>query len=589
MPQNDSSRRSAGSSHRSISVLTDDVVKKIAAGEIIERPFSIVRELLDNSLDAESSEITLVIERGGLDRVRVIDNGFGMERDDLALCYLPHSTSKILNEDDLLRVTSLGFRGEALSSIGMCARLEITSRPQSAPHAYRLIIRGGDVQSMQPSEGNAGTIVDVTELFSSMPARKQFLRSVSAETTMCRSVFVDKAIAFPHIGFRFITDDRVRDNFPAQDVVDRIVTAYGSQLKNAPLHEIGMDEKGVRLRIVLGEPHLNKRDRKLMQLFINGRRVQNYSLQHAAEYAYSGYLPGGLHPVVFVFLDIDPALVDFNVHPTKREARIANLSQIHRMITDCLLGFLASFDLNRSSKKPQHIVSGGDKTIDSENIPGLEADIEASPNSGVLLKTRLSALTTGVPYSAQFSPPNQPGGEFRYLGQIFGVFLLVEWQESFYIIDQHAAHEKILYERFKSSAKEIQDLLFPISFDTSPREKDEVMKRISKLSDIGIKIEQVGDQTFEIVSLSMELLSIGEGELIEVIKETGRPFEQIEDEILKLAACRAAIKEGDTLDQAAASELVRGAFGLKNARCPHGRPIWHHLSREDLYRLVGRI
>jgi DNA mismatch repair protein MutL len=590
MPQNDFTHRPAGRPQRRISVLRDDVVKKIAAGEIIERPFSIVRELLDNSLDAESSEITLVIERGGLDRVRVIDNGFGMDRDDLSLCYLAHSTSKILNEDDLLRVRSLGFRGEALSSIGMCARMEITSRRETAPHAHRLIISGGETQSLQPSEGNTGTIVDVTELFSSMPVRKRFLRSASAETAMCRSVFVDRAIAFPHIGFRLITDDRVRDNLPAQNMVERIVSAYDRQLKGAPLGKTGTDEDGIRLQIVLGDPYLHRKDRKLMQLFINGRRVQDYSLQQAAEYAYSGYLPGGLYPVVFVFLDIDPALVDFNVHPTKREVRISNLAQIHRMITGCIMSFLASFDLNRSSQRPRQIISGDDKTVDSERLPGLEADVGAPPDATESSQSSIPEVwTTGVPQSAQVLPPNRQGGEIKYLGQIFGVFLLVEWKESFYIIDQHAAHEKILYERFRSSPKEIQDLLFPISFDTSPQEKTALLRNSSKLLEIGIKIEQVGERTFEILSLSTELLPIGEGELIEVIKDTEKPLEQIEDEVLKLAACRAAVKEGDTLDQAAAGELIRGAFGLQNARCPHGRPIWHHLSREELYRIVGRI
>jgi DNA mismatch repair protein MutL len=169
------------------------------------------------------------------------------------------------------------------------------------------------------------------------------------------------------------------------------------------------------------------------------------------------------------------------------------------------------------------------------------------------------------------------------------VFLLAEWKESFFIIDQHAAHEKILYERFKRSAKEIQDLLFPVSFDTSPRERDRLLKNASTLSDFGINIEQVGDRTFEIVSLSSEFLSIEEGELVGIIKNIKKTVEQLEDEILKLAACHAAVKEGDPLDSVTARELVRAAFNLENARCPHGRPIWHHLSRDDLYRLVDRM
>ncbi len=575
--RDESTHRFAGRSHQRIRVLRDDVVKKIAAGEIIDRPYSIVRELLDNSLDAESSEITLVIERGGLSRVRVIDNGLGMDKDDLGLCYLAHSTSKILEEHDLRRVTSLGFRGEALSSIGICGRLEITSKPRSAPHANRLIIQNGEMQSLQPSQGNDGAVVDVTELFASMPVRKQFLKSVSAETTMCRSTFIDRAIAFPGIDFRFVIDDRVRDKLPAQGVVDRIITAYTTQLNNILLHEVGTDEEGIHLRVVLGEPDLNRRDRKFLQLFINKRRVQNYSLQQAAEYAYSGYLPGGLYPVVFIFLEMDPALIDFNVHPTKREVRIRDLSHTHRMITDCISRFLSSFNLTPACHPTEDTQLTGEATI----IPG------SLPGAGGLPGAR--ALPHSMPVQPQPAFPPQPSDEIRYLGQIFGVFLLAEWKESFFIIDQHAAHEKILYERFKRSAKEIQDLLFPVSFDTSPRERDRLLKNASTLSDFGINIEQVGDRTFEIVSLSSEFLSIEEGELVGIIKNIKKTVEQLEDEILKLAACHAAVKEGDPLDSVTARELVRAAFNLENARCPHGRPIWHHLSRDDLYRLVDRM
>jgi len=580
LESNEAAHRSTGRSRQKIRVLRDDVVKKIAAGEIIDRPFSIVRELLDNSLDAESSEITLVVERGGLSRVRVIDNGLGMEKDDLGLCYLAHSTSKIMEEHDLRRVTSLGFRGEALSSIGMCARMDITSKSRGAPHANRLIIQNGEIQSLQPSDGNDGTVVDVTELFASMPARKQFLKSVGSETTMCRSTFLDKAIAFPGVSFRFVIEDRVRDQLPAQDAVDRISTAYKSQLNNALLHEVGADEEGIRLRVVLGEPDINRRDRKLLQLFINRRRVQNYSLQQAAEYAYSGYLPGGLYPVVFIFLDMDPALIDFNVHPTKREVRIRNLSYTHRMITNCVLKFLSSFNLTTAAYKP--LGNGGQSVFRDAPLPD-----EVRSQSGALAGTWVTPHS--APAQSHPALPAQPSDEIRYLGQIFGVFLLAEWKESFFIIDQHAAHEKILYERFKHSAKEIQDLLFPISFDTSPEEKDRLLKNASTFSDFGINVEQIGDRTFEIVSLSSEFLSIAERDLVGIIKDINKTVEQLEEEILKLAACRAAVKEGDPLDSATARELARGAFNLENARCPHGRPIWHHLSRDDLYRLVGRI
>ena len=327
---------------RRIQILREEVTRKIAAGEVIDRPFSVVRELLDNSLDAECSEITLMIEGGGLSRIRVIDHGFGLSEEDLRLCFLSHSTSKIREEEDLYRSTTLGFRGEALASIGTCARLEIVSKPSEENHANRLTVQDGKLLSLDPCQGKDGTNTEVTELFAHVPARREFLKSRSAETTMCKSIFLDKTLPFPDLSFRFFVDGSLNIFLPAQDLLNRVSTAYSSQLKPSLLHEIEVDGEGFTARVVLGGPELSRRDRKLIQVFINKRRIFTYPLVQAMEYAFSPYLPGGNFPMAFIFLEILPQLVDFNVHPAKKEARIKILSQIRRDLALKTKSFLSS-------------------------------------------------------------------------------------------------------------------------------------------------------------------------------------------------------------------------------------------------------
>src|SRR5208337_3846374 len=247
--------------------------RKIAAGEVIDRPFSIVRELLDNAIDAGAEAIDVHLEAGGLSRVRVVDDGAGMPPDDLALCWQPHATSKIETEDDLLRVTSLGFRGEALSSIAVCSCLEVVSCTGGTEPAHRLGVRGGRQVNMEACQGRKGTVVDVTELFYNYPARKKFLRSVSAESGLCRAVFIDRAVAHPGIAFRLFIDNEMKLSLPAAQPIDRIGLAYGQLLDSRMLGTAGVEGGAFSVRIIAGRPELRRRDRKLLQCFVNGRRV----------------------------------------------------------------------------------------------------------------------------------------------------------------------------------------------------------------------------------------------------------------------------------------------------------------------------
>jgi DNA mismatch repair protein MutL len=306
------------SSHR-IHFLKEKVYKKIAAGEVIERPFSVVRELLDNAIDAKSTEISVYIEKGGLELIRVMDNGSGMTKEDLEICFLPHTTSKIEENEDLYKIHTLGFRGEALASIGVCSNLEITSKTEETETAHQLIVKDGNLISLSESAGQKGTVVVVSKLFYNMPARKQFLKSVSSETRMCNSVLVEKAIAHPQNTFRLYVNKGLNHFFAPGNIQNRIETAYKHLVTPGTLDTITLSEKDFKATLVLASPNFYRRDRKLFQTFVNKRRIFEYSLFQAVEYAYSGYMPGGQFPIAFLFLDLNPSLVDFNIHPANKK------------------------------------------------------------------------------------------------------------------------------------------------------------------------------------------------------------------------------------------------------------------------------
>jgi DNA mismatch repair protein MutL len=545
---------------RRIRILRDEVSRKIAAGEVIDRPFSIVRELLDNAIDSGAKAIDVHIEAGGLGRVRVVDDGAGMDREDLALCWKPHATSKIETEDDLLRVSSLGFRGEALSSIAVCSRLVIVSSQGGEEPAHRLEVQGGQGGAPQPCQGRKGTVVDVAELFFNYPARKKFLRSASAESGLCRSIFIDRAIAFPAVAFRLYTDGDLKASLPVSPLSERIALAYSQFLDARGLVEGAEEGNGFRVRVVAGRPDLRRRDRKLLQCFVNGRRVSEFSLLQAAEYGFAGFIPGGWYPVAFIFVEIDPDLIDFNIHPAKKEVRFRNLPDFHKAVVSAV---------------KRSVVPEGEPPI---VIPARKAGIEFAPQSQ-------RAFSLDLPSSPEGLPPSSSTG-IRFLGQVFGVFLVFELPGRLLVIDQHAAHERVIFERLMARSPVLQEMLFPLVFDVSFEEEERLLGVLRDLEDLGIRIRRSGALTFEVTAISAELRPLPEERLIELIRGVGG--DEWKYSLRASAACRLAIKEGDRVDPVTAQELCARALELPVPRCPHGRPIWHELSRESLLRLVDR-
>lgn len=577
-----------------IHILPDQVARKIAAGEVIERPLSVVRELLDNSLDAGASETEVHLESGGNELVRVVDNGMGMGVEDLEHCYLPHATSKIRTDADLLHVRTLGFRGEALGSIAAVSRLAVTSLPSaegSVPH--RIEVHGGALITSGPAPGSRGTSVEVRTLFYNIPARKRFLKRPQSESSLVRSVFVDKALAHPEVSFRLFSESELRLYLPAADRIGRIAAAFPSQSEPALLQELGGSGDGFRFTIIAGEPSGARRDRKHLQVFVNRRRIREYALVQAMEYAYRDYLHGGLFPVAYLFLEVEPELVDFNVHPAKREARFRNMPAIHRRIVDTLASHLRAF--NRSVPPDLSVppTLAGLQTGSDHHQRNRTAGSPPAQWSPTNTNLRTPTPRYGPAYdlSRSFQLPEEPdnGGaaRVRYLGQIFGLFLVVERADRLYLVDQHAAHERIIYDRLKDGSA-AQKMLFPVQFDLDPESGAALEEHRTELAHLGITVHRTEPEVWELTSVPAAV-AVDTGELIGMIRELcGRPAD-FSRELYASMSCRAAIKDGDVVSPATALAIVSEALALANARCPHGRPIWAEYSREDLMRLVGRL
>jgi DNA mismatch repair protein MutL len=593
------------SPRRPIRLLDDSVARRIAAGEVIERPSSVVRELLDNAIDAGAGNIEVRLRQGGLDEIVVQDDGTGMPPEDLELCWYSHATSKISSEADLETASSLGFRGEALASIASVSRLEIVSRPPDADAARRLVVVGGRRETLSAASGAPGTRIAVSGLFADLPARRRFLRRPATESRMIRDVFLEKALAFPEIGFRLFSDDALKDHLPPEGRIERIKRIFPELVD---LREVSGSGPGFEVVLVTPGPALWRNDRKLIQSFVNRRRIWEYAFVQAAEYGFQGYLPGGRHPVVFTFLSLSPELVDFNVHPAKREARFKDLPTIHRRITETLRSLSHNFDLRAAGSNPDGMLAfdrkedwsarpadwkpNGRRGSEGGFGPGAPG---ASPGFGggarLNLPGRAARPAPGRREAFDLSrsfeaTPRQ--GRLRYLGQLFGVFLLAEMDDVFYIVDQHAAHERLLYEKIAQDSP-VQRLLHPIPLDIEEEVSHHLETQAETLREVGVELQKnPEDGTWEVAAVPASA-SGSPRALVDTLTTLDFDEGNLKQEFYAILACKAAIKEGDRIDSATALSIIEETFALENARCPHGRPVWHAVSREELYRLVGRI
>ena len=575
-----------------VRTLNAEVARKIAAGEVIDRPNAVVRELIDNAIDSGATQITVEITGGGIEKIRVIDDGCGLTKDDLQNCARPHATSKISTEVDLMNLSTLGFRGEALASIAAVARLSITSG------GYKMRASITEDHILESVAVTKGTIVQSEGLFENFPARRQFLKRPATEGLMCRNTFIEKAVSRPDIAFRFISDGETKLDLPAgQTLRDRFIDSNRYEYDKNLFYEV----KGAApcknpewsFSVITGEPAVSRSNKKDIFIYVNGRRIQEYSLVQAVEYGGQGFFPNGTYPIALVYITIDPKLVDFNIHPAKKEARFYDISDLHHGLSSSLRAFYHNYTYqNFVNDKPadeptyeRHI------TYKAPQVHDLRSKfMPSSHTSSSYSDTAALAEQAMQSFSKEFTEPQIQSEKqtVRYIGPALGTFLLAEKNNSLYIIDQHAVHERILFDKIMNSQGGRQQLLIPYKIRTESKSQDSQLEKLKeRLTQIGFETIKKDDGYWEITSIP-ERWTGTEYDFRSLIFVKNVEPEQIIRSIAAMTACKAAVKDGYVLDDETAARLVEQAFTLEAPHCPHGRPIYTVLSRKQLFELVKR-
>lgn len=588
--------------YKPVKLLSKETASKIAAGEVIERPASVVRELLDNSIDAGASQIIVEIEEGGISTIRVSDDGCGMTREDLELCTHTHSTSKIEEAEDLLHLRSLGFRGEALSSVQAVSSLEITST-REGPAAWKL-----SLGKISPARLNKGTTVEVKNLFENFPARKKFLKRPQYEAAQCRQTFVEKALPHYNIEMRYIADGINKLILPAHSSLkERCLTAMSLKEPEELFYEINQEGDGFSFKAVLGSPAVVRSDKRNIYIFVNGRRINEYGLVQALCYASEGYFPNGGFPAAFVFLNVDPERVDFNIHPAKREAKFEDYKEIHHSLSSTISSFYKQktvSDLLKESYQPEYT-----RDFDFEKTEYEAADLNQSYNPAGTKNYRQSntfdylqnstktywpsSPIRQIETSAAFqevstTPQDLPKSDFKFLGQFCGTFIAVEKNNALYIIDQHAAHERILFEGLKKSLGPSQELLIPYRIETESEKDDEIIRlNLQELQKAGFNISEEKKGLWIIRAVPIRWQGT-EKDLKEDLAGAGKDPSGLMHHILARSACRAACKDGDIIDPVSAYNIAVKTFALPEPLCPHGRPLYFIIDRTELFKRIKR-
>ncbi len=587
-----------------VRTLNAEVARKIAAGEVIDRPNAVVRELIDNAIDSGASQITVEITGGGIEKIRVIDDGCGMTKDDLQNCARPHATSKISTEVDLMNLSTLGFRGEALASIAAVARLSITSG------GFKMRASITEDHIIESVALTKGTIVQSEGLFENFPARRQFLKRAATEGVMCRNTFIEKAISRPDIAFRFVSDGETKlDLHAGQTLRDRFVDANRYEYDKNLFYEVKGAASGKEpdwsFSVITGEPAVSRSNKKDIYIYVNGRRIQEYSLVQAIEYGGQGFFPNGTYPIALVYITINPKLVDFNIHPAKKEARFYDISELHHAISSSVRTFYHNYTYQNfindkpadevdAFERPEVPAGGYERHIQYKSPQVHDLRSKYMPSAAKTSFSRPEVPTASLAeeamqsFSKEFIAPQEEKAKVHYIGPALGTFLLAQKNNSLYIIDQHAVHERILFDKIMNNQGGRQQLLIPYKIRTESKTQDNQLEKLKeRLSQIGFDAEKKEDGYWEITSIP-ERWTGTEYDFRALIFVKNVEPEQIIRSIAAMTACKAAVKDGYVLDDETAARLVEQAFTLEDPHCPHGRPIYTVLSREKLFELVKR-
>jgi len=571
-----------------IHILEPDVVAKIAAGEVIERPASVVKELLENALDAGARSVHLEIRDGGRGEIRIADDGGGIPASEMLLAVQRHATSKLASADDLYRIRTLGFRGEALASIAAVSHLTVVSRPAGQEVGVEVRVDGGQAAPPQPRACTLGTIVVVRDLFFNTPARLKFLKQPRTEAGYIHALVSDYALAHPAVAFRLTSDGRalLRTGGTGK-LYDAIIEVYGLETAQQMLPvegELGEELSRVRVSGYVGQPALSRSSRRAITLFVNGRRIRDTGLTYAVEEAYHTLLMVQRHPVAIIGVEVDPALVDVNVHPTKNEVKFAESNRVFAAVQRAVRNALQE----HAAIPRIAAVRAGTPQIVPEPEEARRPRQPALPRLGGPL---FEGLEDAPPAAAPGLPP------LRVVGQVEGTYILAEGPDGIYIVDQHAAHERILYEQLTNERQRLavrtQALLEPLVVELTPQQDALLAERLEELRQWGFDLEPFGERAYRVRHVPA-VLARGDvrsqiGTLIEEWSDGLRRGLSWDEQLLTTVACHAAVRAGQVLSPEEMRELIHLLEGTKLPRtCPHGRPTMILLSQQQLLREFGR-
>ena len=649
----------------SIQVLDQETINKIAAGEVIERPSSVVKELVENAIDAGATAVTIEIKDGGISFIRITDNGSGISKDDIPMAFLRHSTSKIKSIEDLMNVSSLGFRGEALSSIAAVSQVELITKTADDFTGSRYVIEGGNEISLEEVGAPDGTTFIVRNLFYNTPVRRKFLKTAATEAGYVNALIEHLSLSHPDISFRFINNNQNKLHTSGNmNLKDIIYGVYGRDI-TSNLMEISGKTQDVEITGFIGKPVICRGNRGYENYYINGRYIKSSIITKAIEEAYKGYIMTHNYPFTAIHFKINPSIMDVNVHPTKMELRFSKNEFVYRFVLETVKECLANRELAARVKLPDPVkqqqftkspenIKQTEKSYVQENTdskpyqaPRIEPPRESfynSTESSVKQKTVNENQTTGfiknitdytkmpptrLPepfeikrsdemikedkkiYEAEkkqeaeqlsiFDTPlmsEKAKADYRIIGQLFETYWLIEYEDKFYMMDQHAAHEKILYERFMNHLKvkdmDTQMIMPPVIIELNMQQEDAYKRNKQAFSRLGFEIEEFGGNAYKVNGLPAGLPNINLKQMlidmIDGLTDDNSTDLDIITERVATMSCKAAVKGNNKLSFEEAKELIEELMQAENPyNCPHGRPTLIVMSKYEVERKFKRI
>jgi DNA mismatch repair protein MutL len=592
-----------------IRLLSESTVNRIAAGEVIERPAAATKELVENALDAGATRISVCLDGGGIDRLEVTDNGIGMSSEELALCVLRHATSK-LTDETLVRITTLGFRGEALPSIGAAARLQITSRAHGADNAWMITVEGGHVAAVVPASGAAGTRVVVRDLFFATPARRKFLKSPRVEAEHAEAVVRRLALSAPHVAFRLELDGAVAFEAPAQERVERVAALFGPEAASVILPV--QEERGaLRIAGYICAPSVTRATLAAQTLVVNNRPVADPVLRTAVKVAYRDVIAAGRHAIVALYLELPPDELDVNVHPAKTELRFRDAATVRSLVIGSVrralgVGTGQAVSMPSLRSAPGHHAWGSPSRPSYSAPPPLAlsgqgyAAARAAAGRNDMAEAQLPFAS--APAARQITPP-EPSPEHPLgapVAQVLDTYIIaVASDGSLVLVDQHAAHERLTHEAISAQmldgAVSSQALLLPAVVDLPPADVARLVAQAEYLARLGLELEEFGTGAILVRALPAAL---GAAEAAPLLRDLADEFADMEeqtvlsarlDAVIARMACHGSIRAGRKLAPAEMSALLRQMEATpRAATCSHGRPTVLKLSKADIEKMFGR-